>query len=754
MQTMALKFIHSQLLYWLEVLSIRGVSGRAPGILGVLMKWIPVSWFTDSYPEVYTKCFQISNEELRRDTTDALKFVRVFGRPIALSVPHIYVSALAFAPLGSRTSSRYLANTFRALGCRDKNVGNLNWQPLEGVLHGHPARVSKVAFSPDGALIVSCGEDIRIWDAEAMVQIAVLTENQHPFALSPDGKYLVSQLLPTTEDSPGILSLWNVRTRVEVGVFRGHKHEIIRLAFTSDGTRVVSYGWNDVIRIWDIETQHQVGEIGMLSSCAMTFSPDGKHIVASFTKPGLTRFSYKPYVGIWDVETQVLVREGELELPLKLLSSSEQFRPESIVFSPDAATAWGGCTNGDLIAWDVKTQSRLAVLEGHTSSVTSVAISPDGRCLASGSDDNTIRIWDIQTKQQIGEPLECYASQVCIAFSPDGTHIVSGSTDETVSVWDVEVNLKRQTPQYQPSSMTIVGISPCGTLVASVSVPNQDVQIWDADTQLPIGLPLQPVPAGPLGTVEFSSDGTQIIAKSNGDQYVCMWDTETHLRIAGPFLEHRSAPDFPPYISVSGSTVILWDIPGGTKIAGELFGHTDHVDCVALFSDGVHLASGSTDLTIRIWNLQTRLQIGEPFKGHTHLVESVAISLDGSRLVSASQDQTIRIWDLKSQFNAVTGIAFNTMSVFHSFTLLGSPDPLPGLVNVFDDNNHFVTNIEQHKDGWIVGPGGELILWVPNYLILRLPRAYLVGICRGEPMLTFDTSGFHHGTQWTRCKRE
>ncbi|KAJ6468848.1 hypothetical protein C8R45DRAFT_1017738 [Mycena sanguinolenta] len=54
-------------------------------------------------------------------------------------------------------------------------------------------------------------------------------------------------------------------------------------------------------------------------------------------------------------------------------------------------------------------------------------------------------------------------------------------------------------------------------------------------------------------------------------------------------------------------------------------------------------------------------------------------------------------------------------------------------------------------DGWIVGPCGELILWVPYHLMGFLSLPNLLGILGKPPMVSFDTSMFHHGNQWTQC---
>ena len=154
------------------------------------------------------------------------------------------------------------------------------------------------------------------------------------------------------------------------------------------------------------------------------------------------------------------------------------------------------------------------------------------------------------------------------------------------------------------------------------------------------------------------------------------------------------------------------------------------------------------------------------FQGHTGNVSSVTFSADGSQVVSCSLD-TIRVWDVTQ----CGGYSDHTLSIlkFSSHTCLDYS--LPNSSVCFSSTRkHALCNadklftgmesgsetqdtrdmIRSDHDGWIIGPAGQLLFWVPPSLHgkIYMPRNTLL-IPRGGPEL--DLSHMVHGETWQQC---
>ncbi|GAW18493.1 hypothetical protein ANO14919_079690 [Xylariales sp. No.14919] len=91
-------------------------------------------------------------------------------------------------------------------------------------------------------------------------------------------------------------------------------------------------------------------------------------------------------------------------------------------------------------------------------------------------------------------------------------------------------------------------------------------------------------------------------------------------------------------------TIKVWDVAVGA-CTQTLEGHWDSIRSIAISPDCLWLVSGSTDRTIKVWDVA----IGactQTLEGHWDSIRSIAISPDGLWLASGSTDRTIKIWDV------------------------------------------------------------------------------------------------------------
>jgi WD40 repeat protein/serine/threonine protein kinase len=125
-------------------------------------------------------------------------------------------------------------------------------QPLL-TLHGSGAGLLAVAFGPDGQRLVTGSNDgqLTLWDAatgrpkqivqgHAREQIVLV-------AFSPDNRWVASA---GTDD--GIVKVWDATTMAPVHTFRGHLNGIHGLAFSPDGTFLVSASKDHTVKVWDL----------------------------------------------------------------------------------------------------------------------------------------------------------------------------------------------------------------------------------------------------------------------------------------------------------------------------------------------------------------------------------------------------------------------------------------------------------------------------------------------------------------------
>jgi WD40 repeat protein len=255
-------------------------------------------------------------------------------------------------------------------------------------LEGHTGKVYCVRFSPDGKKLVSGSEReeiFRVWDTATGKELSrfqrktnedgqTLEARVSAVAWSPDGTLLISA------HDQGSLLLWDVASGKQIRTFKGHEGIVQSLAFSPDGKWLLSGGIDRTVRLWDVETAEECGHFGDATDSVkcVAFAPDGRSLAASIG-------DYEGAVYLWDFKTSRQI--AKLAAP--------KGRVYQIAFSPDSKLLAGTGGDNALVVWEVATRQERCRFPGHSSGGLALAFAPDGRKIASGSQDTTVMLWEL-----------------------------------------------------------------------------------------------------------------------------------------------------------------------------------------------------------------------------------------------------------------------------------------------------------------------------------------------------------------------
>jgi WD40 repeat protein len=287
-------------------------------------------------------------------------------------------------------------------------------------------------------------------------------------------------------------------------------------------------------------------------------------------------------------------------------------------WSPDGKTLVTGSWNRSATLWNAETGKPLMTLRGHTGKIYDVAWSPDGKTLATGADDNLVILWDTRSGQA-RSTLKGHSTRVVdVRWSPDGKTLASGSDGLTL-LWDMASEQPRATlsgnlPRWSPDGRNLA------TVIGDTAI------LWDPSTATELAK-LTGHTYG-IWCLAWSPDG-KILATGSGDAGG-FWRGLIPDRILGP-----------------GSAAILWDATT-LKARFLLTGHRHHIESLAWSPDGRNLATGSWDQSVIIWDVPTGTRTAILRQGFDEVIDNVAWSPDGKILATtfgSFQKSTI-LWNI------------------------------------------------------------------------------------------------------------
>ena len=399
------------------------------------------------------------------------------GEPVARAQGEDFVTCARFSPDGSLFAAAGREGTVHVWDNEARELAVL-------ALPGHTGLVTSLGFGPDGSALVTAGEDgsVRLWDLSGRPVHAPLLCPDGPsscVAVSGDGRWIAGgggasvylwdwlPLRPAPVGRTGTatrsIPRWD-RAGDQAGpAWIGHEEFVAAVAFTSDGTGVVSAGGDRSLRLWNLDGSVRAvvpdAHDGGITTVAC--SPSGFPLIASGGRDNMVR--------LFDGDGR----------RLGVTAAGHTADVMAVAFSPDARLLASGSRDGTVRLWTVDGRPHGGPLTGHEGEVLTVAFSPLGALLASAGGDGTVRLWSLDGRP-LGRPIYAHADLVWdLAFSPDGGTIVSAGGDLTVRLWTADGQPIGVPLQGHTRDVRAVAFHPDGQMMVTAG-EDGTLRTWDA----------------------------------------------------------------------------------------------------------------------------------------------------------------------------------------------------------------------------------------------------------------------------------
>jgi len=470
-----------------------------------------------------------TDNELTLFIHDAVRFVSTFFIPISQCAPHVYISALPFAPEESLVSRKFCPRFPNTLAITQGKPSQ--WPMVEFTAEHHKDQVQCLVFSLDDSTFASISpQTMYVCDSKTGHCISGPFELRnygevYNACFSPDGKCILVEFYPYAV-------VWDIEVGEKQFRIEGH-----RFAFIHHDGRIASMHWVDgriLVKFWDSSNGALISDrLFEVNDVAVTqFSPDGRFLAVGRKSEDVIdlwnledgrdprRFPYPPgklsslhfsptsdtlmaifreeHIYLWRLDTQGMVS----------FSRDFHYAPH-VVHSPLTnylfiqrnyrVEMWDVSMTGSKWIWETKSLAN--------SIVTSICPSRDGHRLLVGYGSGSVRMWNVDLEDSARNRADTRDTQDGTAtrrvwrISPSGkvaattsynVEFLDTNTWEVVACTDVKVEYgmeiafsldDNQAAILSKSLVTICDIMHPEERISFDPWPRKDVRFWNVTFQ-------------------------------------------------------------------------------------------------------------------------------------------------------------------------------------------------------------------------------------------------------------------------------
>ena len=369
----------------------------------------------------------------------------------------------------------------------------------------------RTVSSPDVIFSLACWKhtiatdassyDIAIYDALTGSQTAILsghTDHVESLAFSSDGTLLISGSMDKT------IKLWDVQTGGVAKTLCGHTDRVVSVSISTDSTMIASGSHDRTVCLWNVETGDCL-TVGRHTGWVMTvsFSPTNSQILLSSCSNNI--------VQQWSIDGH------QIDSPIT---------GSHVTFSPDG-NQFVSCTGKTVTSRN--TDSRMTVLQFNVANNASYChFSPDGRFIAVAA-KSAIYLWDVTgSDPHLFQTLTGHIGNITsLAFS--SFLLISTSMGRTFNFWQIDPSLTSpsvsspESPLPTSNPTKAVSLQVKDNLAFSVDSEGV-VKIWDIVTGLCKEVIITPAKDMYYGDIQVIDSGLAISWCMGEDVY--FWNAQ------------------------------------------------------------------------------------------------------------------------------------------------------------------------------------------------------------------------------------
>lgn len=358
---------------------------------------------------------------------------------------------------------------------------------------------------------------MQVWDVspasptygEKLLTLIGHTDQILHLAWSADG----ARLLTASQD--GTAKIWDATTGMELFTLFGHTAPVGKVAWSPTDDRVLTASYDGTAKVWDPDSALlTVSGLENMEGCVQ-WAPNADRVTVGF-RDGTVK--------IFDTNT------GE---ELFTIVYSNRTVALCAPWSPDGnhllmMSFYGTleASEARLKVYDATSGKELVALVGHSGDVYGSTWSPDGKYIATGGGgDSTARIWDASTGEELFTFTDHNSGVTAALWSPDGKTIASSSFDGSVKIWEPTTGrvIRDLYPADHKISVFALSWSPDGKRIATYAQDGIG-SIWDVATGKELATFIGHT--SDVWLMRWSNTGKRLFT-SSADRTVRVWDTTT-----------------------------------------------------------------------------------------------------------------------------------------------------------------------------------------------------------------------------------